>query len=207
MLEAFLSSKRREWLFAISIVILFLVPYSVVGHLPLARTHITFLPGEAAIPFLPWTFIVYLSVFVQAVVCIRFIPKRFLLTAVSYAFGLLFVALVCFVLWPIAYPRELYPTIHASILFFRTIDPPGNSFPSLHVAMSFFLTGCYTFFATSRTKRILFWIWSILISFSVLTTKQHYIIDIFGGVILAAGFLLLIRRSFALLLKNETQVV
>lgn len=196
MLTEFLSSQKREWLFAVCIVVLFLIPYSIVGHLPFERTHISLLAGEASIPFLPWTFIVYLSVFIQAVVSIRFIPKRSLAVAVRYAFGLLFVALLCFVIWPIAYPRELYPTSNAAIIFFRTIDPPGNSFPSLHVAMSLFLTGCYTFFSTSRATQIVFWLWSILISISVLTTKQHYVVDVGGGVILAALFLFLVRRRF-----------
>ena len=114
-----------------------------------------------------------------------------------FAFALLFTALAFFLAWPLAYPRELYPTTNAGIAFFRQLDLTGNTFPSLHVAMSFFLTGCYSFFEESRTRRAFFWVWSVLITASVLTTKQHYVIDIIGGVSLAVVYLFVARRKFA----------
>lgn len=182
------KTEHINWLIDFLLVCLFFVPYSVVGHLDIVRHTIPFLPGETLIPFLPWTFGIYLSAFFQAILIIYLVPKHSLRRALVLTFLMLLVGLTCFVLFPIEFPRALYPTTNDFINYFRTLDSAGNCLPSFHVAMSFFLTSYYCLFEKSKTRKILMWIWTTLIILSVLTTKQHYITDIVGGIILALPF-------------------
>ena len=77
------------------------------------------------------------------------------------------------------------------IQFFYQMDGAAlNCFPSLHVTFAFlFFYLAYTF------HRKLTWhllIYATLVSLSTLTFKQHYVLDILGGVGLATGLWLLI---------------
>ena len=63
-------------------------------------------------------------------------------------------------------------------------DPPYNAFPSLHVAMAVIL-GFYFYQIKSR------WLWlvavfSVLVILSTLFIRQHYILDVIGGLMLSA---------------------
>jgi hypothetical protein len=64
------------------------------------------------------------------------------------------------------------------------MDQPGNTFPSIHVGHAFLLA----FMVANELPdeeaeaRLL---WAILISLSTLTTKQHYFVDIAGGLLVA----------------------
>ena len=72
-----------------------------------------------------------------------------------------------------------------------SMDEPWNAWPSLHIAHSYFLTR-----AISRWMRIrssesqlvkifiaIVWIEFFLLSISIMTTKQHYVWDLFTGII------------------------
>lgn len=74
------------------------------------------------------------------------------------------------------------------------MDEPWNAWPSLHIAHSYFLAHAITRWVKAgyndSTGRRLFlailWIEFVLLSISILTTKQHYVWDLFTG--LAVGF-------------------
>lgn len=61
--------------------------------------------------------------------------------------------------------------------------PPYNAFPSLHVAISLICLGGY--FAIKSKYFNLIAIWVGLIILSTVLTKQHYFLDVIGGIILA----------------------
>lgn len=74
---------------------------------------------------------------------------------------------------PFSFPDKIY-------LFLNTNVPPYNAFPSLHVAISLI---CFWGLKEIKTKRIsIFACWTLLIIISTVLTKQHYLVDIFGGV-------------------------
>jgi membrane-associated phospholipid phosphatase len=93
-----------------------------------------------------------------------------------------------FALWPTIYPRPLAPA--SSGFYFDwyrwliSIDTPANCFPSGHITAP--AIGCWTL-ARERPR----WSWLILLGFiplalTILTTKQHYIADLLGGLATAA---------------------
>jgi membrane-associated phospholipid phosphatase len=144
-------------------------------------------------PLMPWTVWVYLSeyVFFAAVyTCVKDLEK---LNQYFYSFlALQTVSCVIFVLWPTTFPRELYPLTADSSLTYSTFaglrsnDRPSNCCPSLHVSAVYLSTFLFT-----RTRRGLFpffFAWATAISLSTLTTKQHYLVDVVAGFLMALLF-------------------
>jgi membrane-associated phospholipid phosphatase len=188
------EQEETTWLACAGIILMYMIPYGIVNHLPLNRSIIPFLPGEALIPFLPWTFIIYISVFIQGLIIIRAMPRRMMKKAMMFAGGMVFAALMLFLFFPIEYPRMLYATDNWLINLFRATDGPGNCFPSLHVAITILLAFCYTLVEKSTWKKVFMWVWTIAICISVLTTKQHYIIDVLGGIAISIPCMYFVNR-------------
>ena len=188
--------SKTSWITSIGLIAFFLILYGIINHFPMHRYAVPFLFNEDKIPFLPWTFVIYISAFVQGAIIIHLIPRQFLLKAFIVALCMICIGLLFFVLFPIEYPRFLYPNSNVLIAFFRTTDATGNCYPSLHVSMTLFLASFYTLIETSFFKKFLMWLWTIVIIISVLTTKQHYLIDVIGGTILAIPFIFKMRKEF-----------
>jgi membrane-associated phospholipid phosphatase len=166
--------------------------YFGIGHLHFNRsTELLRTRLDDAIPFWPWTSWCYLpfyaGVFIIAIIGFR---RRALfnrgLTAVVVvmtlgALGHVFIAA--------EYPRPIlsppYPDISSAFLgFVQQIDPPGNVFPSLHVAH----TSMLAFLLTRDRPRLgaVALVMATLLALSTLTTKQHFIADVVSGYALAA---------------------
>ena len=92
----------------------------------------------------------------------------------------------CFVLWPLTIPR---PEIGLASVFDRMLaalyaaDRPTNLFPSLHVSLSY-LFALAVGDARPRLRR---WTlaWATLVAASALLTRQHYLVDVIGGIVVA----------------------
>ena len=166
-----------------AIMMILLIPYEIVNHLPLARVQIHFLLGEEYIPFIPWTAIVYVSYFLEVIVVLWFLPKQLLVDLILMLIVIIILHIICFICVPTEYPRELYPTDNILLNFLRTVDGPGSCFPSLHVSAAILFA---FFFGKTKIviiKKIGMWLWVAAIIVSVLTTKQHYLVDVFGGIL------------------------
>jgi membrane-associated phospholipid phosphatase len=143
-------------------------------------------PLDEAIPFLPWTYGVYVSFFalllgaawrLEAAEYVR------LLGAVLVANGVCYMG---FMLFPAHYPRppleaiapgvwrEQFRILHAS-------DGAGNTFPSIHVATTLLVA----LRLRGRAGGALWMGWALLICLSTLTVKQHFVVDVLGGAAVA----------------------
>jgi len=77
--------------------------------------------------------------------------------------------------------------------FLYELDPPYNCFPSLHVAHSF--VSALTCYRVNRGVGIAGAICAVLVGISTLFTKQHYILDVIAGILLAwAAYAIFLRR-------------
>ena len=91
---------------------------------------------------------------------------------------------------PAAYPRPpvLPPYANPSAAFLgwvQSVDPPGNVFPSLHVA---FASGLALVMRSHRPRvGTLTLVMTVLLALSTLVTKQHFIADVLAGFVLGAG--------------------
>lgn len=72
------------------------------------------------------------------------------------------------------------------------IDNPYNGFPSIHASLS--TIGALTWINRQSKYSKIFITWAAVIIISTLLTKQHYILDIFGGTLLATFSYLICNR-------------
>jgi membrane-associated phospholipid phosphatase len=97
-------------------------------------------------------------------------------------------AAVVFFVWPttgVAQDPMSGGTVGLLWSVLQAVDRPANLFPSLHVANT-----CTCALALWRERggwRLVAPVWAVAIALSTLTTKQHLLIDLFGGLALA-GF-------------------
>ncbi len=141
---------------------------------------------ERAIPFLPWTIWIYFSFFVfigstvfrvEQKLFWRFILSGTLAALIAWSFVLLL---------PVSFDRpdpalidsDLYRRIYTLV---HEADPSHITFPSLHVAVTWICT-FLLWDQPGRSWRIAL---GVAISLSTLTTKQHLVSDVIGGIALA----------------------
>lgn len=67
------------------------------------------------------------------------------------------------------------------LIFIRKLDNDSNACPSMHISLTMITSFFYIMIFPSLSY--LFIIITILITVSVLFTKQHYIVDVLGGII------------------------
>ncbi len=164
--------------------------------------HLVELPLDQAIPFVPWTVSIYYASFVFWVVnyilCARLSKER------AYRFlsaDLLAktVCLVCFVAFPTTNIRPVVGDTgfwNGVMRMLYEIDAADNLFPSIHCLTSWF---CYIGLRDVETiprwyRTCSFWM-AVAVFISTLTTKQHVIVDVIGGVALASGCYWLAGRT------------
>lgn len=113
------------------------------------------------------------------------------------ATGIAFVvAILCFWLFPELLPRPDIGSLDSAFLQQRLarmwqLDLPSNGCPSLHVAVT--CLACRALWA--RPCRWLTTIVGLLVCLSTLTLKQHTLIDVAGGVLLALACALATQRQ------------
>lgn len=159
------------------------------------------LPFEALIPFVPAAFYFYLLAYLIPLM-LMFISdiatlKKIMLTFIAAS---LF-HYVIFLVWPISYTlRPVVPATASSstlwlLHFFHQIDTPLNSFPSIHVS---FVYMTYYFLKKYRPALAPFGhLMAYAVALSTLFVKQHYILDVLGGLTVAYAFnRFLISREF-----------
>lgn len=158
------------------------------------------LPIDHQIPFLPWTFWFYIPMYVL-IFLLPVMAVHDWRTFARMAAALTIAATpatILHALMPVAYPRPPMPVGDGITLdglrLLWAFDPPHNTFPSLHITMATTMT-----LAGWRWRRELGWICASLtaaMTVSVLTLKQHFIVDIPGGWACAAlAWALVLRRA------------
>lgn len=168
------------------------VLYYLTNHHPLFEPgRLNLLWIDHQIPFLPWTLWIYLSEYVYFTVI--YLIAKDLENINKYLYSFFFTqAFSCliFLLWPVEYPRELFPLpdtlgdfTRGAWLMLRAHDTAINCLPSLHVSTVFL--SAFLFLEEQREKFPFFMGWGILIAISTLPTKQHYFIDVIAGILLS----------------------
>ncbi|MFY7928985.1 MAG: phosphatase PAP2 family protein [Oligoflexus sp.] len=190
MLKVKLPLLPIGWKWPLSVVgaLMYVGTYSFLGWFHWREASLLPLtPLDQEVPFLPWSIVIYLSDYLFILLLVHHLDSSERLSRASYALGLgAILTFAVFILFPTVFPRELRSMDPLWLPFFQLlygIDSPSNCFPSLHVSMTLLGVG---FFQT-RT-RIGSWgmrIWAFAICVSTLTTKQHYAIDVLGGLMIA----------------------
>ena len=148
---------------------------------------------DQAVPFIPLSVWVYISEYLFFPVV--YFTCKDLVNLNKYFYSFLFLqilSVLIFIIWPTTYPRDLFPLMgqmdSATYFVFnalRTADTAANCCPSLHVS-SVFLS-VFIFLDDQRSKFPFFFVWGSLIAASTMTTKQHYMVDVLTGFLMALG--------------------
>jgi membrane-associated phospholipid phosphatase len=184
----------------VAVSLINLVLYMVANRYPLGTAHV--LPWtslDAAVPFVPATIWVYLSEYVIVatafLLCrsvddvLRFV-KAFLVT--------LGIAITVHMLWPTTFPRELFAAGSDGLTGWvlalqRAADRPTSCLPSMHVAGA--ALAAFSLWRNPLWQRVAFTTWAGAIALSTLTARQHYVVDVAAGIVLAgAAWLVFIVR-------------
>jgi membrane-associated phospholipid phosphatase len=180
---------REKYAIAVLALVVELGSYVMVGHATSNR-HVELMSDfDRAIPFWPWTVWLYLPLFVLFFHVAVFLIRRWevYFRALASLFLVSATAYVVFFFAPSTYPRPVVPrdgSLTGELFaFLHFLDPPNNTFPSLHVAMMLTIVLACIRDDPKRGKILLaLAVWPAL---SIVTTKQHYIVDLFGGAVLA----------------------
>ncbi len=160
-------------------------------------------PLDRAIPLLPWTLLIYFG-------CYLFWIANYVLTvrvssreeAYRFLSADFLAKLVCFVFFLLLPTTNTRPEItgngmwDAGMRFLYWIDSAENLFPSIHCLTSWM---CYIGIRKQKSVpawyRIFSCLMAVAVFISTLTTKQHVLVDVVGGVILAETCYLIAGRT------------
>ncbi len=185
------SSKNLSLFYKLMTFLVFMSAYGVLYVIPnffsdQPAGELPLLWIDKVVPLVPWTFLIYTSDYLVFLITILWLTeKEDFLSFTRMMFGVLGVCGLFFYSYPTIYPRPDYASfapggvIGAAMEFIAVADSPRNCFPSMHVG----LTAVATWSLRKKGPKILglFGLWSLAIFASTLTTKQHYFLDIIGG--------------------------
>jgi membrane-associated phospholipid phosphatase len=183
---------RAPWPYKIFLLLVFGLLYTLMYIVP--NFHPASVPQglpisllEKHIPFMPWTILIYTSDYIFMGLAVILIDERFEFHRFTrQAILVLIFGGTFFWFFPTVLPRVEAP-VDDEIFFVRylinmvqSLDAPTNCFPSLHVGFA----GAALWNLRNKSRRVFrtFFFWAVLITLSVLTTKQHYLWDIAGGI-------------------------
>lgn len=187
------ESLRKPYRVTIPMVVLvLLVPlYVFIPDLAVRRTPaVPALALDDRIPLQPaWVFVygsLYLFLILLPVFVVR--QEKVLRRTVFAYLAVWISAYVVFFVYPTVAPRpddivagDGFPVWGLRLLY--SLDPPHNCFPSLHVAHSF--VSALSSYRVHRRLGVAASVSALAVALSTLFTKQHYILDVAAGIVLA----------------------
>ena len=185
------------------VVLLALIPfYLVIGDaVSGGPSHIPELSLDRAIPLVPGWSLVYASLFLAAVLPAFVIHQHDHLNRTILAFILMWlVAFTCFWFYPTLSSRPAKALILGGgfaewgLRAIYSTDARYNCLPSLHVAQCFLAA-----LSCGRVHRgvgAVALVWASFVALSTLFTKQHYVLDVVTGIMLAGLAYAIFVRSY-----------
>ncbi len=175
--------------------------YFVIGSLTRERpTYAPYIPLDHAFALQPeWMFVDgSLDVFAIILPLLVVRQQELFRRAMQAYLTAMIVSYAGFVFYPTVAPRPDQVLGDGfspwSLRLAYDLDPPHGCFPSLHVAYSW--VSALTCYRVHRGLGITAGLWATLIGISTLYTKQHYVVDVIAGALVAFVAYLLFLRSY-----------
>jgi membrane-associated phospholipid phosphatase len=183
------------------IILMALVPVYlfIPGALPNRPLFVPELALDRRVPVVPAWSIVYGAVYSFLIVLpVLVVRQTAHIRRLYVAYLLVWItAYVFFLLFPTVAPRPVNVVGDGfavwGLRFLYSADPPSNCFPSLHVAHSFVSAlSCYR---VHRSLGVAAVFCALLVGVSTVFSKQHYILDVLAGMLLASVAYVVVLRS------------
>jgi membrane-associated phospholipid phosphatase len=164
----------------------FLYDWVSVNHLKTNYNLLTDL--DKTFPFIPEMVYLYVSLYAVIILSIFLIKNEeaFAKIIMSMA-GTLLLTYPLFYFVPANYPVPSFEVNNFTNWFLKwcfEADVPNNTFPSLHVSLSFMLAFGIRHY--NKKLGLVYIIWAIGIALSTIMIRKHFIIDSFSGIIMAS---------------------
>ena len=186
------------------LMLFFVAGYFCVGtSRNLAQAHVLTTVLDERIPFVAGSVWMYLWVFPCALIPLFVVrcTHLFRRTAIAYAV-VIAISLICFITFPVTsaglriaqakFDVSVFSQWAVSLLY--SIDPPYNLFPCLHLSVA--SVAAFSVWKASKPYGSAVFLSVIFVGASVCTVKQHYLLDVLGGVALATFVNALILRPY-----------
>lgn len=191
--------------FILGVYAVYLVWFFSMEKLPNRNYHIVYSKLDDYIPFFKPAILMYSSWFLMLV-----IPFVYLLKRKSYdniydviipMFLAMYISLIIYVIYPTALDIRVTDITGNDICSWiirqiHKIDTPNNVCPSIHVSTTVIIDNQFRrIFKNNNKLKILFLLWSVGICISTMLVKQHSIIDVSCGVVLAYVILFVFNKK------------
>lgn len=186
--------------------------YFAVSHFTEGRpVHTLYIfDWERRIPFRPEFVWMYLSIYPTFLLPFLFIRDRDFFRIFSLAYiTVMFVCYATYLMYPVTIERPEFAEHSFSTwalgIVYRA-DKPWNCFPSMHVSMS--LLAALTILEVHHVRGVLTLLLTVAIAASTVLIKQHYILDVLGGMALTLViyFVYFRRRIVDVLFENFQRI-
>ncbi len=199
MAESFYYKHERWFLFAF-IWLVQALGYFWLNLVANSRNSYTLpLAFDQQIPFLSIFLIPYLAMYVVESLPYFVIREVAYLRRITLAYlAVMLVTFAIFAFFPVRMLRpEIVPAsfLDSAVLLLYRLDFPYNTFPSLHASLTF-LAGL-VIYRIHQTEGTIVLLLAGLISLSTLFIKQHYVLDVLGGIALALLIHKIVLRTAA----------
>ena len=164
--------------------------------------HSLAIPLDKQIPLIPWTIVIYFGCYIFWIINYILIYRRSREYAYRFFVADFLSRIVCLVFF-LCYPTTLVrPAVEGegifydAIRFLYKIDAPTNLFPSIHCLVSWFcFIGIISDIKIPKWYKVMSFLIALAVFVSTLTTRQHVIVDVVGGVVLAQICYLIAQKT------------
>lgn len=202
-------------------IALFFYAYFWVMRHPLSA--VTVMPAtrlDDLVAFSPQSFLLYVSLWVYVALGSALLKDARELAAWGVAsFVMIMVGLGVFLALPTKVPDPAIDwSLYPSLQFLKTVDVSGNACPSLHAAFAVFTAVVlHNALTANRAPRALLafnLMWGLGIVYSTVATRQHVVLDVLAGSVLAAAgavaylqFIVIAETRRARLIPDQRQLL
>ena len=191
--------------FILSVYLVYLLWFFSMEKLPNRNYHIIYSKLDDYIPFYKPAILMYSSWFLMLVIPFVYLLKRKsyddLYNIIIPMFAAMFISLIIYVIYPTALDIRVTDITGNDICSWiirkiQGIDAPNNVCPSIHVSTTVIIYNQFIkILKDNKKSKAFFLLWSVGICISTMLVKQHSIIDVVCGIILAHVILFVFNKK------------
>lgn len=191
--------------FIIAVYAVYLVWFFSMEKLPNRNYHIVYSKLDDYIPFYKPAILIYSSWFLMLVIPFVYLLKRKsyddLYNIIIPMFAAMFISLIIYVIYPTALDIRVTDITGNDICSWiirkiQQVDAPNNVCPSIHVSTTVIIYNQFRkILKDNKKSKAFFLLWSVGICISTMLVKQHSIIDVVCGIILAYAILFAFNKK------------
>ncbi|SHH40065.1 PAP2 superfamily protein [Caloranaerobacter azorensis DSM 13643] len=189
----FLKNKDRyKYVLLIIVLIMLKVSYLLINTLDMRKHHLMS-HLDNYIPFISWMVIPYVLwyLYIWGILLYLLIKDKKLF--ITHSLAVILGQTICLIIFLLYPTYVIRPEVVGSDIFSKLVlliysnDNPVNAFPSVHVLQSVLThIAILNIKNIKKSVKISSYVFSTMVILSTITIKQHYVIDVAGGYLLAA---------------------